>query len=188
VHAHVKYEHLGGIENNLNMSHAGKAPRLGLARKDVPIRPSTNVAFNPLEIVDLMTRYYQLLSQMRYFPESCIKHAPHDPPVDAEFAASLGMEPQVIELLQLLPYVDGLHNEDEFIMHGSFADFRKRSVLEQSRDPKFIRPEKGFDIENGEYVRPWVLVVTECGNRGTVVYYDTRNGGGLSPPFPLLLC
>jgi hypothetical protein len=170
------------------MSHAGKAPRLGLARKDVPIRPSTNVAFNPLEIVDLMTRYYQLLSRMRYFPESCIKHAPHDPPVDAEFAACLGMEPQVIELLQLLPYVDGLHNEDEFIMHGSFADFRKRSVLEQSRDPKFIRPEKGFDIENREYVRPWVLVVTECGNRGSVVYYDTRNGGGLSPPFPLLLC
>ncbi|KAH8753232.1 hypothetical protein BGZ57DRAFT_945181 [Hyaloscypha finlandica] len=156
------------------------------------MRPSTNAAFNPLEIVDLMTRYYQLLSRMRYFPESCIKHAPHDPPVDAKFAASLGMESQVVELLQLLPYVDGLHNEDEFIMHGSFADFRKRSVLEQSRDPKFITPEKGFDIENGEYVRPWVLVMTECGNRGSVVYYDTRNGhlmledfygGSLDPVF-----
>jgi hypothetical protein len=158
------------------MSHAGKVPRLRLVRKDIPIRPSTNTPFDPYEIVDLMTRYYQLLSSMRYFPESCIKYAPHDPPVYIEFAESLGLEPQAIELLQLLPYVDGLHNEDEFIIHGSFADFRKNSVLEQSRDPKFLNPDKGFDAENGEYVRPWVLVMTECGNRGSVVYYDTRSG------------
>jgi hypothetical protein len=162
------------------MSHAGKAPRLGLVRKDIPARSSTNTAFNPLEIVDLMTRYYQLLSKMRYFPESSIKYAPHDPPIDVDFANSLGLDPPVIELLQLLPYVDGLNNEDEFIMHGSFADFRKNGVLEQSRDPKFISPETGFDVENGEYVRPWVLVLTECGNRGSVVYYDTLNGGKLS--------
>jgi hypothetical protein len=166
------------------MRHAGKAPRLGLARKDIPIRPSTNTPFDPYEIVDLMTRYYQLLSKMRYFPESHIKYAPHDPPVDIDFAVSLGMEPQVIQLLQLLPYVEGLGNEDEFIMHGSFADFRKKNVLEQSRDPKFLSPEKGFDVENGEYVRPWVLVLTECGNRGSVVYYDTRNGIIIWPPSP----
>jgi hypothetical protein len=158
------------------MNHAGKAPRLGLARKENPFRPSTNTPINPNDIVDLMSRYYQLLSRMRYFPESRIKYPPHDPPVDVEFAASLGMEPQVIELLQLLPYVDGLNNEDEFIMNGSFADFRKRHVLERSRDPKFLSPDKGFEVENGEYVRPWVLVVTQCGNRGSVVYYDTRNG------------
>jgi hypothetical protein len=158
------------------MSHAGKVPRLGPARKNIPARPSTNVTFHPHEIVDLMTKYYQLLSSMRYFPDSIIRYAPHDPPVDVEFAASLGMEPQAIELLKLLPYVDGLHNEDEFIMHGSFADFRKNKVLEQSRDPKFITPDKGFDVENGEYVRPWVLTLTECGNHGSVVYYDTRNG------------
>lgn len=159
------------------MRSAGKAPRLGLVRKEIPTSCKTASVFNPLEIVDLMTRYYQLLSRMRYFGESCIKYAPHDPPVDIDFAASLGMEPQVIQLLTLLPYVDGLHNEDEFIMHGSFADFRKKDVLEQSRDPKFIDPEKGFDVENGEYVRPWVLALTECGNRGSVVYYNTRNGG-----------
>ena len=158
------------------MSGAGKVPRLSLARKDVPIRPSVNAPFNPHEIVDLMTRYYQLLASMRYFPASSIKYAPHDPPIDVECAASLGIEPQGIELLQLLPYVDGLQNEDEFIMHGSFADFRKKGVLVQSRDPKFVSPEKGFEGENGEYVRPWVLVLTEVGNRGSVVYYDTRNG------------
>ncbi|KAE9376026.1 hypothetical protein N431DRAFT_371044 [Stipitochalara longipes BDJ] len=174
------------------MSHAGKAPRLGLIRKDVPTRPSANSAFNPHEIVDLMSRYYQLLSRMRYFPESYIKYAPHDPPVDVEYAASLGMESQVIELLQLLPYVDSLNNEDEFIIHGSFADLRENSVLEQSRDPKFLNPEKGFDVENGEYVRPWMLVLTECGNHGSIVYYNTRNGhmmledfygGSLDPVF-----
>ena len=158
------------------MNRAGKAPRLGLVRKENSIRPSTNTPFNPNDIVDLMSRYYQLLSRMRYFSESRIKYSPHDPPIDVEFAASLGMEPQVIELLQLLPYVEDLHNEDEFIMSGSFADFRKKMVLERSRDLKFLSPDKGFEVENGEYVRPWVLVLTECGNRGSVVYYDTRNG------------
>jgi hypothetical protein len=169
------------------MSHAGKAPRLGLVRKDVPTpmsHASATTAFNPHEIVNLMTRYYQLLSKMRYFPESYIKYAPHDPPVDVEYALSLGIEPQAIELLQLLPYVEGLDNEDEFIMHGSFADFRQQNVLEQSRDPKFVSPDEGFDGENGEYVRPWVLALTEFGNLGSILYYNTRNG----KLFSLFLC
>jgi hypothetical protein len=158
------------------MTATGPISRDELAQKDIPFRSSTKAAFNPHEIVDLLTKYYQLLSKMRYFPESCIKYAPHEPPIDVELATSLGMEPQVIELLQLLPYVDGLYNEDEFIMHGSFADFRKKDFLKRSRDPKCINPDKGFDIKNGEYVRPWVLALTECGNRGSIVYYDTRNG------------
>ena len=88
------------------------------------------------------------------------------------------MDSTVISLLEKLPYVDGLHNEDEFIAQGSFADFRKKRVLKRSRDPKFSDPEmgKGFEGVNGEYVRPWVLVLTESGNRGSIVYYDTKNG------------
>jgi len=166
------------------MRHAGKVPKLGLIRKEAPIPTST--PFNPSEIIDLMTRFYRLLSKMRYFPASHIKYAPHNPPIDVPHALSLGIEPQAVALLQLLPYVDGLNNEDEFIMHGSFADLRKKSVLERSRDPKFLSPEKGFEEENGEYVRPWVLVLTECGNQGSVLYYNTRNGN-LCLPFSFLL-
>jgi hypothetical protein len=138
------------------------------------IANSTQELFNPHEIAELMTRYYELLAKMRYFPSSFIKYPPHSPPIDITFAQSLGLEPQAIELLQLLPYVEGYNNEDEFILGGSFADFRKKGVLSQSRDPAFAEPDKGFDGENGEYVRPWVLVLNECGNHGSIMYLDTR--------------
>lgn len=113
---------------------------------------------------------------MLYFPSSYIKYAPHDPPIDVDLAKSYNLEPQVIELLQALPYVEGYCNEDEFILGGSFADMRDPEVLKQSRDPGFCSPDGGFDDENGEYVRPWELCINECGNGGPIIYLDTRNG------------
>jgi hypothetical protein len=56
----------------------------------------------------------------------------------------MDLGPQVIELLQLLPYVEGCSN-DEFIFGESFAVFLKKGVLSQSRDPAFASPDKGFD-------------------------------------------
>ncbi|KAE8453841.1 hypothetical protein EG329_007617 [Mollisiaceae sp. DMI_Dod_QoI] len=134
------------------------------------------------------------MSRMRYFSPDRIKYPPHDPPIDVNFAKSLGLESQVIELLQVLPYVEGLNNEDEFILHGSFADFRKTDVLGQSRDPDYVSPEGNYEEENGNYVMPWVLVLNECGNHGSIMYFDTRNnhitmiwqggaGGGCADPY-----
>ncbi|KAH8821939.1 hypothetical protein F5884DRAFT_657755 [Xylogone sp. PMI_703] len=131
---------------------------------------------------------------MHYLSASAIKYPPHDPPIDVSLAQSLGLEPQVIELLQLLPYVEGTGSEDEFIMWGSFLDYRQEGALEQSRDPDYASPEGGFDDENGQYVQPWVIPLSECGNHGSIVYLDTRNseitmlwqaggGDGSSDPF-----
>lgn len=128
------------------------------------------------EVVDLLNRYYELLARMRYLPPSAIKYPPHSPPVNMTLAQELGLEPQVQELLQSLPYVDGYNNEGEFILGGSFADFRNSDVLIQSRDPGYADPEGDFDDENGPYVKPWVLVLNECGNHGSIMYLNTRNG------------
>lgn len=139
------------------------------------ISNSSQTQFNPHEIATLLSEYYQLMSRMRYFSPDCIKYPPHNPPIDVPFAQSLGLEPQVIDLLQILPYVEGLNNEDEFILYGSFADFRRKRVLRQSRDPDFASPEGDYEEENGKYVMPWVLVLNECGNHGSIMYFDTRN-------------
>ncbi|KAM0160359.1 hypothetical protein ACHAPG_003019 [Botrytis cinerea] len=138
--------------------------------------PEKNGVYDQQEIVTLITRYYELLAKMRYFPASYIKYAPHDPPIDVDLAKSFDLEPQVIELLQALPYIEGYSNEDEFILGGSFADMRSLDVLMQSRDPGFASPEGGFDDENGEYMRPWEICINECGNHGTMMFLDTRNG------------
>jgi hypothetical protein len=52
--------------------------------------------------------------------------------------------------------------------------FKGKKSLSQSRDPACVEPENGFDSENGEYVRPWVLVLNECGNRVSIMYLDTK--------------
>ncbi len=160
------------------VSHHGEQPAANVPRPHT-VSPSAMASpaqgsFNPRDIAALMARYYELLARMRYFPSSAIKYPPHSPPIDIAFAQSLGLEPQVIELLQILPYVEGYRNEDEFILGGSFADFRKKGVLSQSRDPAFAEPEGDFDSENEQYVRPWVLVLNECGNHGSIMYLDTR--------------
>ncbi|TGO21917.1 hypothetical protein BPAE_0193g00030 [Botrytis paeoniae] len=139
-------------------------------------QPEKNGVYAQQEIVTLITQYYELLAKMRYFPASYIKYAPHDPPIDVDLAKSFDLEPQVIELLQALPYIEGYRNEDELILGGSFADMRDLEVLMQSRDPGFASPEGGFDDENGEYMRPWEICINECGNHGTMMFLDTRNG------------
>ena len=136
----------------------------------------TNANCDPHEIASLLGNYYHLLARMQYFPHSIIKHPPHNPPIDVPFAQSLGLEAQVIELLQLLPYVEGLGSEAEFILEGSFADFRDNGDLEQSRDPDYVFPEGGYEEERGEYVLPWVLTLNHCGNHGSIMYLNTRNG------------
>jgi len=137
---------------------------------------AASYAFNPKEIASLMARYYELLAKMRYIPKSSIKYPPHDPAIDLDVCKKLGLESQVIELLQILPYVEGTGSEDEFILGSSFADFRNVATLEQSRDPGYADPEEGFDAENGEYVRPWVIVLADCGNHGSIIYLNTKTG------------
>lgn len=140
-------------------------------------RRERNGIYNQEEIVSLISRYYELLAKMRYFPKEYIKYPPHEPAIDLEVAKELNLEPQVIELLQSLPYVEGYNNEDEFILGGSFADMRDPEVLRQSRDPSYASPTSPeFDHEDGEYLRPWELAINECGNHGTVMFLNTRNG------------
>ncbi|KAF7925816.1 hypothetical protein EAE99_005851 [Botrytis elliptica] len=139
-------------------------------------QPEKSGVYDQQEIVTLITQYYELLAKMRYFPASYIKYAPHDPPIDVELAKSFDLEPQVIMLLQALPYIEGYNNEDEFILGGSFADMRDLEVFTQSRDPGFVCPEGGFDDVDGEYMRPWEICINACGNHGTMMFLDIRNG------------
>ena len=165
----------GGEENDL-IFHFMDPITAAISHLTISSANQTNANFDPHEIASLVGNYYHLLARMRYFPHSFIKHPPHNPAIDVPFAQSLGLEPQVIELLQLLPYVEGVGSEDEFILWGSFADFRSNGDLLQSRDPDYVSPEGGYEEERGEYVLPWVLTLNDCGNHGSIMYLDTRNG------------
>jgi len=141
------------------------------------VRNVQKMAYNPFEIVDLMATMYKLLARMHYIKESDIHYAPHDPPINVEMAESLGWEPQVIKIMQQLPYVTA-DNSKSFFRYGGFADYRGQHGLEMSRDPLYCSPDfgKGWDEEGGPYVRPWVLPLNSIGSRGSVIFFDTRTG------------
>ncbi|KAF2492869.1 hypothetical protein BU16DRAFT_564176 [Lophium mytilinum] len=142
-------------------------------------RPSAEA--NLQEVADLMDEIYTTLAKMRYMPASAIKRAPHtNPGINLTLAAEYSLDPLVIRLHQLLPYVDKTAVESpDFIHGGEFADFRAEDDVRQSRDPLYSGWEsnggKGdWDGEDGEYIRPWVTPLSLLGNHQSVIIYDAR--------------
>ncbi|KAF2804429.1 uncharacterized protein BDZ99DRAFT_467468 [Mytilinidion resinicola] len=142
-------------------------------------RPSAEA--NLQEVADLMDEIYSTLAKMRYMPASAIKRAPHtNPGINLTLAAECSLDPLVIRLHQLLPYVDKTEVESpDFIHGGEFADFRAEDDVRQSRDPLYSGWEsnggKGdWDGEDGEYIRPWVTPLSMMGNHQSVLIYDAR--------------
>ena len=115
---------------------------------------------------------------MRYLKPDSIIQPPHKP-LNIALAKSLGIDPVVIDLMQKLPYVSGRGSEDNFFYYGGFAgDCTRDAELEQSRDPLYLCPDlsKDFDEEDGPYLRPWVMPLNDLGNRGSIIFFDTRTG------------
>lgn len=128
--------------------------------------------FNAAEIASLTTEFYEILSKMGQFPPETIKYPPQNPPIDANFAKSLGMAPQVIDLLERLPYVEG--NDRAWLYDAEFADFRYKDQLEQSRDPFHVKPDGwSYYSERGPYLRPWQVALNAMGDHGAVFLLDT---------------
>ena len=129
--------------------------------------------FNARETASLMTEFYELLSQMGQFPPATIKYPPHNhPPVNVKFAKSLGMAPQVVDLIQKLPYIESTGRI--WLFEGIFADFREDEDLESSRDPFGVIPDGwSYYSERGPYMRPWQVALNAVGNHGAVLLLDT---------------
>ncbi|KAH7110865.1 hypothetical protein B0J11DRAFT_599148 [Dendryphion nanum] len=76
---------------------------------------------------NLITSLYDILIKMHYIPASAVAYPPHTKlPINTELAASLGIDPLIVELLQNIPYVDAAqvgYNLDLFF-GGEFLDYR----------------------------------------------------------------
>lgn len=131
------------------------------------------------EIADLMLQIYTTLAAMRCVPHESIVQGPHT--IDLRLARKLRLDPSVIRLHQILPYIDKEKSEtQDFIFGGAFADFRDAGDVEQSRDPFYafyegaVGVKGGWDKEGGEYIRPWVTALSMMGNHQSVIICDVR--------------
>ncbi|PWY88276.1 hypothetical protein BO70DRAFT_359725 [Aspergillus heteromorphus CBS 117.55] len=123
------------------------------------------------EVADLMLEIYKTLAAMRYIDAQAINPGPHN-------VSDLlyGLDPAVIYLYSILPYIDkDFATNTAFFNGGIFADFRKSDDVEQGRDPFYGSPsEENFEDEDGPYMRPWVTPLSLLGNHGSAIVYDTR--------------
>ncbi|KAI0854845.1 hypothetical protein F4860DRAFT_498075 [Xylaria cubensis] len=152
------------------------------------------------EIADLMTEWFQLFIDARYINAEDVVFPPHKHiRIDTTKAAQLGLTKDAVDLYQMLPYNIGSTNwnfgtdQGEFLMWGGFlSDLRgsKGDWWRVACDPFYAiddlspwhRPEiratdgdsRGWDSENGPYMRPWYVTLTDCGNHGSIMVLDTK--------------
>ncbi|CAD6582303.1 MAG: hypothetical protein ASARMPRED_000927 [Alectoria sarmentosa] len=143
------------------------------------------------QLSTLMGDFYQLLAKMQYLDldQGTIDYPPYTDPeksINTILATQLGLTPEAIQLLQRLPYVAAPARwnhgagDEEFILYGCFADFRKDGELEESRDPLYagVDPKDesvGWEDEDGQYMRPWYVPLSRLGNHGVVLILNMKN-------------
>lgn len=148
-----------------------------------------------VEIARSVEDLFRLWIGMRWLPEDQVHFAPHtSKPINIKEAARLGISKQVVDLYQLLPYVQ----EDVktrfghwdggayYLFGGVFLDLRGGDVnwldscVLPASDLPFItcylgeggRP--GWDDGNGGYIKPHYAVLSKCGNHNTIIVVDTK--------------
>ncbi|KAK0634192.1 hypothetical protein B0T14DRAFT_576691 [Immersiella caudata] len=121
------------------------------------------------EVVSLMLEIYQTLVRMRYLSPINIQQGPHDlPPSILSLYVSLNLDPRIIYLYSVLPYIDPERAQGlGFFGGGEFTDFRTEGDVVQGRDPMYSeQPE--------ERMRPWMTPLSCIGNHNTALIYDAR--------------
>ncbi|KAJ6627018.1 hypothetical protein B0H10DRAFT_1941602 [Mycena sp. CBHHK59/15] len=133
-----------------------------------------SAAYNPGEIVSLITQFYELMVTMGHWPEGSIRYAPHtNPPVNSDLATQLGYSPAVISLMQKLPYLVSLCNQQKhyIIARTRFANYTGEKDLKEGRHPyPYLYTDGCPDLD------PWLLPLTLPNRDGWNVILDTNIG------------
>ncbi|KAJ7768249.1 hypothetical protein B0H16DRAFT_1519145 [Mycena metata] len=131
-------------------------------------------AYDPDEIVSLITQFYELLIAMGHWPEGSLRYAPHtNPPLNEELAVQLGYTPAAISLMKRLPYLSSEVNQRHSPILGRsvLADYTRDADLKEGRRPyPYMYNEDGPDLD--PWLVPWMLP----GRDGSHVILDTTLG------------
>ncbi|KAF7361900.1 SWIM-type domain-containing protein [Mycena venus] len=132
-------------------------------------------AYNPDEVVSLITQLYELLVAMGHWPEGGIRYPPHtNPAVDEELAVQLGYAPAAVSLMHRLPYLTPEANgsdQFEIVARTRFADYTLERHLHEGR-----RPYPYLYLDGCPDIDPWLLPLMLPRRDGSNIMLDTRLG------------
>lgn len=152
-------------------------PLIPLKMSSSPSQVSPEQCAQLREVADLMSKIYETLAEMRYLNPKGIIYGPHDVSKLEETFTKHNLDPAIIYLYSILPYIDEHGGVTDFFHGGRFTDFRNPDEVGRGRDPlyHFMDPPEGdFDVKKGHYMRPWTTPLSQLGNHGTVILYDAR--------------
>ncbi|PSK46361.1 Histone deacetylase phd1 [Elsinoe australis] len=163
-----------------------------------PSNPSPKVK----EVADLFIEWFNLLIDMRYIRAEHVAFAPHKHlRINTTQLAQFGLSKDVVDLWQMLPYKTNGHTEwnfgsdgGEFLFWGEFMDDLRGDRTDWWRnvcDPFYAledispyhahlgdQPEdsksRGWDHEDGPFMRPWYATLSNCGNHGSIMIYNAK--------------
>ncbi|RAH61462.1 hypothetical protein BO85DRAFT_475540 [Aspergillus piperis CBS 112811] len=124
------------------------------------------------EVAHFMLKIYQTLAQMRYLDPKTIQTGPHDISKMRPVYEKHGLDPAIIYLYSILPYVDSQIANTSLFDGSSFMDFRDESCVEDGRDP--LCPGPSEEDGDGPYMRPWMTALSQMGSHTSVIIHDAR--------------
>lgn len=142
-------------------------------------------------LISGLTKLYDTLVAMHYISASDVCRPPHtSPAIDVARLQGLGFDAEVIDLVQLLP---GLRHEVTWGYQTQGTQLVPRSKAVNY----FAPPSEGAyldlmdDVRNGDFAKwdeakkldPWLLRLTDGGDYGVHLIYDTRNRESNQPDF-----
>ncbi|EXJ96007.1 hypothetical protein A1O1_01133 [Capronia coronata CBS 617.96] len=132
------------------------------------------------EIVESLTRIYQLFIEIDYISESVLKVAPHGPEeLDTDLCRQLGMADSAIFFLESIPWASA--GCGDLIKDSEMIDFSEPHCLMAARDPMAARNihHQGLAAGNQtsrEGLDGAMLSLTFCGQTGHALVVDTVRG------------
>lgn len=120
-------------------------------------------------VADLVLQIYLTLARMRHVDPDTIQRGPHDLSDLYPLFDSLCLDPRVVYLYHILPYLDPRRAEHVgFVQGARLADFRREADVRCAREA-FARLD-----DPGYVLRPWMTALDGFGERGQVMLYDAR--------------
>ncbi|KJZ77418.1 hypothetical protein HIM_03142 [Hirsutella minnesotensis 3608] len=123
------------------------------------------------EVADLVLEIIRTLIRMRYICTSTvhIREGPHDISNLVPSLVARGLDPAIIYLYSILPYVDANRCGFSTFFQGSlFTDFRHLDIVEHGRNPFCSKCPK-------DRLHPWMTPLSMPGNSPNFIVYDAQS-------------
>lgn len=116
------------------------------------------------EVTFLMHEIYLILARMRYLDYTSIHPGPYDLSKLLPAISSLDLDPRVLYLYNILPYISTpVACYGDFLQGTRFAYFRNHDEVNDGREFSYA-----------EKMSPWITPLCQQGNHHTMIFYNAR--------------